>query len=287
MIIQCLLIFVIGAVAYAHKDKLIVLKKPPESLAQWYKPENKRQVWLHTMFSLRREMQAVRYYIEKNQSDIASTKGNTDSLEKWSNKLSEHYLKIAKMVPEWSRKLEIGAINQLQADIKNQQYGQALNHLETIRQSCDSCHSDYRTVTALKFRAPDFSSINISPSVSFNTHMAELTEQVNQVKIFSEDGMKEPALASFSALKNGLTVMGEVCSDCHKKDTKVYPGDAITQTMNSLEESLKSGTTKDQGRYLGTLAVQACARCHGTHRLTYDMKSGISNQPTWLELIKH
>jgi len=36
---------------------------------------------------------------------------------------------------------------------------------------------------------------------------------------------------------------------------------------------LVTGTLKDQGRELGTLAVTACARCHGTHRLAYDSRN--------------
>ena len=41
----------------AENEKGLVL--PPESLAQWYKPANKRQVWLHTLFRLRREILTV------------------------------------------------------------------------------------------------------------------------------------------------------------------------------------------------------------------------------------
>ena len=38
------------------------LEIPPAVLEKWYKPANKRQVWLHTMFRLRREMQAIDEY---------------------------------------------------------------------------------------------------------------------------------------------------------------------------------------------------------------------------------
>jgi len=117
--------------------------------------------------------------------------------------------------------------------------------------------------------------------------MNELTKQVNQVKIASEDGMKDIALSSLSGLKKGINVLGETCSNCHKKNTKVYPGDTINKTMTSLEESLRTGTLKDQGRELGTLAVLACARCHGTHRLAYDARKIFVGRKNWFELIKH
>lgn len=288
IIIQCLLIFVVGVIAYGHKDKVVIFKTPPQSLAQWYKPENKRQVWLHTMFNLRREVQAAKYYAEN---------GDTERLNKWVTKLSEHYLKIGEMVPEWSKFLDERAILSLQASSKNGQFDETMYMLEKISNSCDSCHQDYRAITAIQFRAPNFSSIDLTlpatnaphtaSPISFNTHMTKLTEQVNSIKIFSEDGMTDQALTYYSELAEGLTALGEVCADCHKKDSKVFPSEAIKQTMAKLEESLRGGTPKDQGRYLGTLAVQACARCHGTHRLSFDMRDRLSGEQKWIDLIKH
>ncbi len=84
-----------------------------------------------------------------------------------------------------------------------------------------------------------------------------------------------------------MNALGETCSNCHKKDTRVYPDEAINKTLNSLGESLRTGTLKDQGRELGTLAVLACARCHGTHRIAYDTRQLFVDRQSWVELIKH
>jgi len=276
--LQCLLIVLVGGIIYIHKDRVTLIKNPPASLAQWYKPDNKRQVWLHTMFKLRREMQAVRLYSDNNDAK---------HLDKWVTLLSEHYLKIGEMVPEWNKKLDAGAIANLQKSAGSNRYQDVSRALDDLNKSCESCHTDYRAITATMYRAPDFSSIEISPSTSFEAHMEELTKQVNQIKIASEDGMKDIALSSLSGLKEGINALGETCSNCHKKDTKVYPGKPINKTITDLEESLRTGTLKDQGRELGTLAVLACARCHGTHRLAYDTRKIFSDRPNWLELIKH
>ena len=278
ILLQCLLVVIVGGIAYFHKDRVILIKSPPASLAQWYKPENKRQVWLHNMFKLRREMQAVRFYSDNNDAK---------HLEKWVTLLSEHYLKIGEMVPEWKKKLDMEAITNLQKSARSNRYQDVSHALDDLSEGCNSCHDEYRIITATMYRAPDFSLIEISPSTSFKVHMNELTKQVNQVKIASEDGMKDIALSSLSGLKKGINVLGETCSNCHKKDTKVYPGDTINKTMTSLEESLRTGTLKDQGRELGTLAVLACARCHGTHRLAYDARKIFVGRKNWFELIKH
>ena len=66
--LQCLLVVIVGGIVYLHKDRVTLIKSPPASLAQWYKPENERQVWLHNMFKLRREMQAIRLYSDNKDA---------------------------------------------------------------------------------------------------------------------------------------------------------------------------------------------------------------------------
>ena len=61
----------------------------------------------------------------------------------------------------------------------------------------------------------------------------------------------------------------------------------MSNTLLSLENSLKTGTLRDQGMDLGALAVQACARCHGTHRLTSGAKDLLSKEQSLAELLKH
>jgi len=279
ILIQCLLIGMVGAIVFIHRDRVVLIKTPPVSLAQWYKPENKRQLWLHNMFKLRREMQAVRLYANNKEDS---------HLQKWAGQLSEHYLEIGEMVPEWKKKLDINLIGELQIQVKNSNYQNIIQTLDNLNKSCDSCHVDYRAITAAIYRAANFSSIEIpGRSTSLKDHMKELTQQVNQIKIASEDGMQEVALSSLSDLKKGMNTLGETCSICHKKDKRKYPDDAMNSTVARLEESLVTGTLKDQGRELGTLAVTACARCHGTHRLAYDSRNLFVEKQGWYELMKH
>ena len=278
ILLQCLLLLVVGGIVYLHKDRVTLIRNPPASLAQWYKPENERQVWLHTMFKLRREMQAVRFY-----SDNKDAK----HLEKWAALLSEHYLEIGEMVPEWKKKLDVEALGDLQESAGSNRFQDVSQALDKLSENCESCHKDYRIITATMYRAPDFSLMEISPSTSLEMHMEALTQQVNLIKIASEDGMQDVALSSLSDLEKGINVLGETCSNCHKKDTKVYPDETINNTISSLGESLRTGTLKDQGRDLGTLAVLACARCHGTHRLAYDNRRLFVDRQSWVELLKH
>ncbi len=278
ILLQAVIILVVATIAYQHQDRVTLVKTPPTELAQWYKPENKRQVWLHNMFKLRREMQAVELYAN-NQDE--------KHLAQWSEQLSEHYVKIADMVPKWRKKLNVRAMSQLSEASKAQDYEKVLTQLGEIQQSCDSCHDDFQAITALTYRAPDFSKTKVTEQHSFVQHMDSLTKQVNQIKISAQDGFTELALLSVDELDKSMNELGQVCSDCHKKDSKSYPDETMNKTLASLKTSISSGTLKEQGRYLGTLAVLACARCHGTHRIAYGAKEKLVNGVDYSELIKH
>lgn len=278
IVLQLALVLAAVVLIYKHEGKAAIVKTPPEELAQWYKPENKRQVWLHNMFKLRREMQAVEFHAENK---------NSEHLKKWASSLNKHYLKIGEMIPEWDRKLDFAIISSLETHVANKEYANVLTAVNTLQKNCDSCHNDYQAITALTYRAPDFSAIEIEPSTPFNTHMQTLTKQVNQIKIASEDNMADLALSSLENLKEDMTKLGQVCADCHKKDKRAYPSPLMNKTLLSLEDSLKTGTLKEQGRHLGTLAVLACARCHGTHRLATGAKNLLSKEPSLTELLKH
>jgi cytochrome c556 len=261
-----------------------VVKTPPSSLSQWYKPENKRQVWLHNMFKLRREMQAVEFYAQ-NQ--------DPERLEKWSKRLSEHYLKIADMVPEWKDKLSPQLIVNLNQQVEDNNFYEIPNTLKELSKNCQSCHTDYQSTTAAMYRAPDFSGITLIQNketgleIPYTQHMDKLSKQVNQIKIAAEDGMKELALSSLVELTTDMNLLGETCSNCHKNEIEAYPSKAMSDTLHQLEQSFKTGTLKDQGRALGTLAVQACARCHGTHRISFDARKQLTEKMDWGQLIKH
>ncbi len=278
IVIQCLIILVMIGIFYIHQDNVIVLKKPPESISQWYKPQNKRQVWLHTMFKLRREMLAIKIYA-KTQDD--------ENLKKWVDKLNEDYYEIIEMVPEWKNKLDLISIAEIQRSTKEKRYDEVIHALDELDKNCQSCHTDFRAMTATIYRAPDFSEMKIDDSITLVSHMRTMSKQVNKIKIAFVDGRSDAALSALSELEKGMNNLGGICINCHKNASKEFPNEKITQTMADLKQSLKTGSLKEQGKALGTLAVLACAKCHSTHRLAYDAKKLLVNKKSWNELLKH
>lgn len=281
IVLQVLILAVLGGLVYSHQDQVVVLKAPPKSIAQWYKPHNKRQVWLHNMFKLRREMQAVEMYAKAEDAQ---------SLQKWAAKLDGDYRKISEMVPEWEARLNLTALADLQSSAQEQRFGDVKEALASLKQGCKSCHTDFRAVTATLYRAPDFSNIEVSTesgATAMKIHMRALSRQVNEIVIAFGDGRQDAALSAFADLDKAMNRLGEVCAACHQNASQSYPGETITRAMATLEQSLKTGSLRDQGKAIGTVAVLACAQCHGTHRLAFDARQLLGKEKSWAELLKH
>jgi len=276
--LQVLLIGAAVLVVQMHDDHVIVAKKPPQSIAQWYKPANKRQVWLHTMFKLRREVLAMETY---------AAAADPANLKKWTGKFDKDYRKIAAMVPEWAARLDLGALADVQGAVKEGRHQDVIAALGVLKNSCQSCHADFRVVTAALYRAPDFSGLKVAGQ-PLGEHMAALSRSVNHVKIAIDVGRDADAVAAFQGLKTGMAELGGTCVGCHKKlGEKAYPDPALSAAMAKLEENLRSGDVKAKGRSLGLVAVLACAQCHGTHRLAFDVKKLFGQEKNWWTLLRY
>ena len=250
----------------------ITLEKPPASLKQWYKPDNKRNVWHHNMFKLRREIQAVNEYMAvKDQPHT----------EKWALRLVTHYRKIAEMVPEWEDELELGWADKLEAAAKEGEFEALGKALKKLQSSCKGCHSDYRAQVAAIYRGPDFSKITVNldgdengQETSYLDFMKILMRDVNRIKIAAEDDDKARAQAAMVDVRSGISILRSSCDSCHKEPEakEYYLGTKTDKLLDELQTGIDKG---DSGHALGILAVQACAHCHGSHRIVYDLKAEI------------
>ncbi len=125
----------------------------PDSLGKWYKPENKRQVWLHTMFGMRREMQAVEEYVDQK---------NMEGISKWSDRLITHYRKLPVMVPEWKDQTDLQIIDALEQAVEKSEFSRIRFNIRELQKTCRSCHEKFRVLATLHYRSADFSAQKIS-----------------------------------------------------------------------------------------------------------------------------
>lgn len=260
-------------VSSVYADATVTIKSPPASLEKWYKPSNKRQVWLHTMFRLRREMQAIGEYAE--QSD-------QKTMEKWIERLDKDYSKIADMVPEWESKIKPRLLPELEMFAEKGDFYRLGKTLKMIKRTCDDCHTEYQPLVTATYRSPYYDDIKVKNSdgslQSIEDNMERLSTSVNQILIALDDGHKDIALKASEKLSGQLQNLGDSCNSCHKDDK--YPrerilGKATLQRFESLQASLKKGQVKDSQKLMGEIAVTVCARCHNTHRIVYDLRNAL------------
>lgn len=280
-----LIIFISQVVFTSHITiaDTIDFKQAPDSLAQWYKPDNKRQVWLHTMFKLRREMQALRQYAEQEDKN---------SMHKWLVNFNKHYNSISTMIPEWKNKINPELISQLKKFTANENFYQVALTLNKISDTCDNCHKDYQAQVTAIYRSPDYSDIRINDidgnPQNIENAMQDSSTYVNQILIALSDGKNKKALTATNDLNLQLKNMGESCSTCHKNDP--YPrerilGSMTTDNIDKLQKNIRKGDIKSSQKIMGDIAVTVCARCHNTHRIVADLRTRLIEKTS--KEIKH
>jgi cytochrome c2 len=245
------------------------LSELPASLAQWYKPANKRQVWLHTMFALRRELQAVGHYVQA---------GDAERAKSWGQRLLEHYRKLGEMVPEWQQDLDLDEASTLEQALAEARLEDARAASNRLARSCRSCHREYRALAAARFRSPDFSAMSFEGvDGQQRTHAEQmnlLSRITNGVKIALEDGLWDEASSQLDQLRQGLGALSKGCDQCHADappKERILGADSQAQ-LDKLATALKAEDSKTADASLGELAVNVCARCHGVHRTLYDLR---------------
>lgn len=267
IVLSGILLWQSGAVL-ASAEEEISLSLPPTSIAAWYKPQNKRQVWLHTMFSLRRSMQAIQEYAALE--DAAR-------LDKWSATFLKKYRSIPQMVPEWGDEVELQWADKLEQMVAERQWGEIGKPLKKLGMTCRSCHQEYRAVTAALYRAPQFGEIVVEDSetleaLSFKDAMVGVTHAMNGFKIAVEDQRKAAATAYLQRFRQRVTDMGSSCESCHKEEAPRARilGEGSMALLDELESKLQ-GDEPGIGRKLGEVGVVVCARCHAVHRSLSDL----------------
>ena len=251
-------------------DRLV----PPESLKKWYKPQNKRQVWLHTMFRLRQSMQAIDYYLDAD---------NPEKLIKWAGILRSTYAKIPQMVPEW----EAGSRQQIaleleQAAEKNDQPLVAKKRAR-LQKFCDACHQQWQPLVAALYRSPDYRTVKVEGTgdgrtLSYPELMQQLSAVLGVLKINREDGDLPKARAATQALRARLNELGRSCSSCHQDDIakERILGAQIDREFDALTQALSEPhNPKESGKHLGMIGFKVCGRCHSIHRTLGDLRGWV------------
>jgi len=275
MIIKSLFVFICSTcLFFSHslyaEENTILLKKPPEIIKNWYKPTNKRQVWLHTMFRLRRELLAINDYSQVEESRL---------VKKWFKSFKKDYLQVGEMVPQWKQLLDTKKLNNLQMAVEKDEYAKIPKIVDTLKNTCDTCHTDYQAITRLLYRGTDFAKIRVvdakdGHNIGYSEAMNGLSNAVNRIKIAMHDNLYPQAIEYLKPLNTQLKALADGCGDCHKQENEQvdYIFTSSKPVLSELKEALIQKDNKKARTKLGTFAVKVCARCHSIHRTTAEIK---------------
>ncbi len=249
---------------------------PPDSIAQWYKPQNRRQVWLHLMFRLGQTSQAVAEYGKEDDPRRTAY---------WVGEFAKKYKKIPTMVPEWSNEVDLEALTAMESAAASQNTAGVLSALKKLRQTCKSCHGQYKGLTVALYRSPDFSKVAIDldgnkETATYKGFMRLIHKDLTALKIAREELRPDDARRHGKELSKKLDTLGASCSNCHRDSQPLERilGKKTKDTLTALQEALQEpGTTKKSGRLLGELGYTVCGRCHGIHRNSADIRRLLMN----------
>ncbi len=245
---------------------------PPDSIAQWYMPQNERQVWLHMMFSLRTELGAVEFYLEREQPE---------KIVKWADALQESYARISEMVPEWEGEIDPGAAAALHDAAVAGDSKRVEKSVSQLKRTCSRCHEKWRASTVALYRSPDYTQVKLLDSrsgetVDYAEAMREMSRSLVELKVARADGDFEGARSATTDLEDRLRDLGESCGECHRDpgNRERFLGAKALEPLNALRASLREPhDPKLSGRHLGTFGSTVCGGCHGVHRSLSELRS--------------
>ncbi|MEH6627414.1 MAG: hypothetical protein V7739_13290 [Motiliproteus sp.] len=253
-------------------DSEALITLPPQSLAQWYKPVNKRQVWLHTMFRLRQSMQAIDYYLQADDAE---------AVKRWASILQSTYAKLPQMVPEWEGTTRQGVASSLHQAAMDGDHNKVAKDAERLQKFCDACHMEWQPLVSAIYRSPDYREVSVpqnngEKSLHFPEMMQKLSATLGVLKITREDGDLAAARSAAQQLRQQLDQLGTSCQGCHQ-DSLSHDrilGNEVQQEFEKLEAALNEPhDLKKSGRPLGMIGFKVCGRCHSLHRNLGDLRN--------------
>ncbi len=244
------------------------LALPPAELGRWYKPQARRNQWLHLMFALRRELQAV--------ADYAAA-GDQARARRWYQRLARDYRRIGEMVPEWRDELELALLERMGAALDDPDELARLQR--RLAKSCQGCHREYQLSAGLRYRGPDFDSVRVAGRSQAEA-MADLSRALNRMIIAFSDGRWAAARQALAGLRRDLDALGESCAACHRDAAPKARilGPATQAALQAIDQALTKQDAKAAARPVGEFAVAVCARCHAIHRPLAQLKRLLQRQ---------
>lgn len=238
------------------------LELPPVSMGQFYPPKSKEPVYLYAMLGLDSKMNKFLKSIDEGKWETAQM--DIDSFQ-------AEYIKISKMVPEWSDRFNIQPISDLSKSITSGDKTKITSTLKPLFSVCWKCHMENRLPVWYKYHWGDFSSIKIKDKVDgkdipWVQYMFTMADQYSEAELQIQEKNHEKAQESLKTLQSKLEILRSGCKTCHESDRAYFTSSDVIKIISDAALELKNGDKESKAiGYLQKAGMESCYKCHLVH----------------------
>jgi mono/diheme cytochrome c family protein len=240
-----------GSVQGEEKGQSVyMVKKPPESLDQYYPPIAEAPQYLFTMLAMEGSFTGMMTHLQ--DGDMAKAR-------EYFKAFRAEYGKLAKMVPEWSRHYwPEKPLDDLSAALESGDGEKIGAAMPGLIQVCVKCHQDTMPAVWARYQ---------KDMGEMGEAMFPLTGAFGTVNIYLAEGEFGKASKAMEGFQKLMNEFSESCGSCHDTERKYYVSEDVQALMKSVADELKK-EKPDVEKIAGTMqkiGIESCYKCHKTH----------------------
>ena len=245
---------------------------PPSSLDQYFPPQAPAPLYMIEMFNLAGPFEGIG--VDLQEGDMSNVEANFQAFQ-------SEYIKVSKMVPEWTDKFPSDPVAALGKAIDGGDPAKIGQAMGAVGQVCSDCHLVNQVKVEQKYHWPDFASVTIDnpvtgqAAVEFGDYMVALGGAFSGMSTDLKEGQLDNArnnFQAFDALFGKLATDG--CKQCHSNPVtheeiprKYFTDSDSLALVNQLGTALNASTPDPTAITNLTQAIGngICVNCHLVH----------------------
>lgn len=235
----------------------------PAALDNFFPPKAKQPVYLMKMLNMGMAMSGMMADMFEN---------DFENVMKGYEKFKAQYVKVSKMIPEWTDQFPMKPVEDLGIALKSGNQDKIMAAFQNAGMACIKCHLENMVAVQQKYHWQDFSSIMIDdPLTKQKTTWIEFKHMLDAnfvgIGLDLEQGQKENAVKQFEGFKARFEALKDACSECHDSPRKYYVDDEVMGMIDELGRMVTgdAGNPQDMGRLFMQIGMESCFKCHLVH----------------------
>lgn len=235
----------------------------PASLDNYFPPKAPAPVYLLEMFNLAAPVESIMGDLQ--QGDLAGVKANYQAFK-------AQYVKMSKMVPEWTSLFPMGPVDDLGKAIDSgdpSKIGPAFGPVGAV---CGNCHLLNQVKAFQKYHWLDFEIIKITDplsnkSLALRDYMQQMGGIFTAISNDLNQGQLDNARKDFQAFSATFKALPQGCVACHTTPRTYFVDASVLAMVDQLGKELTTATpdAKKIAELSGAIGNESCMKCHFVH----------------------